>query len=384
MKSNSTPPPAVGARSSSATEPRIALVHEWLDSRAGSEKTFERMAANFPNAALFALTQSPDSGLDFDGRPVETTFLQRSTWLRQRRAVSLPIMPLAWLMRATIDADVLVTSSHAFSRYVRNNATVHLSYVYTPMRYAWLPQIDRRGDSWMAAPARKALKLLDAATVNRVDSFAAISTEVAQRIREYYGRDAAVIFPPVEIDRFKPPTRFEDREMFLLGISRWIPYKRLDLVISLGESMGIPVKIAGRGPGGEALRRQAEKSSVPVEIIESPSDVELAELYQRCRMVIFPAYEDFGIVPVEAQAAGAPVVAYGRGGSLDTVADGITGCLADAQSLSAFENAASAAFALGDVTEQAVAHASSFAPEVFDRTFSAWVNAGVDVAEAKR
>jgi glycosyltransferase involved in cell wall biosynthesis len=349
----------------------VALVHEWLDDRAGSEQTFERMARRYPEAQLYALTRNPDVEFAFD-RPVTTTFLQRSAWLREHRSVSLPLMPLAWMLMPRVEADIVVTSSHAFSRFVRSRARLVLSYVYTPMRYAWQPDVDTRGAGKLTAPARAALKALDRRSTRRVDAFAGISTEVVHRIQDFYDREARVIFPPVDLARFSPGA-WAERGDFILGVSRWIPYKRLDLVIQVGEALRMPVIIAGRGPEGQALRQLARRASVVVEVVESPSDEDLAELYRRCRLLVFPAIEDFGIVPVEAHACGAPVVALAQGGTRDIVADGRTGALSNSQSLRDLVDACRRALTLGDVTAAAARQAQMFSTPVFEREFGQWI-----------
>ncbi len=352
---------------------RMALVHEWLQSRSGSEKTFEQMSATFPDADLVALTENPDVEFQF-GRPVRTTALQRSRILAERRHLSLPLMPFAWSAMRKGNYDVVLSSSHAFARYFRAPGAVHLSYVYTPLRYAWLPGVDGRGDSRLLGPARWSLRVADRRSVAKVASFAAISNVVRERIERFYGRSATVIFPPVDVEFFGS-NQGAERGEFVLGVSRWIDYKRLDLVIAAAEHARLPVVIAGGGPLRSQLEHQARAASVPVRIVHDPSDDELRRLYQGAAAVVFPAEEDFGIVPVEAQAAGARVVALRRGGSLDTVLDGVTGVLVDEQDAQDFATGIRRALELP--SPDFASHVAQFSIEAFHNNLRSWVNSNL-------
>ncbi len=354
---------------------RLALVHEWLDSRSGSEKTFEQMSQTFPSADLYALTRSED--VDFQlGSEVYTTAIQRSRVLRARRSVALPVMPLAWKMLRPPSYDLVVSSTHAFARYFPARDAVHLSYVYTPLRYAWLPDIDGRGSRRVLAPARAALRTVDKASTRSVRSFAGISNVVCRRIESFYGRAATVVYPPVDTGFFRDkdasdPARLPLEGPFILGVSRWISYKRLDLVIAAGESIGLPVVIAGAGPDEAQLRSLANEVRVPVHFAKSPSDEALRDLYRAASVVVFPPEEDFGIVPVEAQAAGTPVVALAEGGSLDTVKHGSTGYLVERQDPALFGRAVEQAERLGPL--EASSHVEQFSIPSFRRSFRRWV-----------
>jgi glycosyltransferase involved in cell wall biosynthesis len=351
----------------------IALVHEWLASRSGSEKTFEQMAVTVPEADLYALSLDPDSGLVFD-RPVTTTFLQKSRLLGRRRDLALPAMPLAWKAMSVPEYDVVVTSSHAFSRYFRTGAATHLSYVYTPLRYAWLPGVDARAGGRALGPARAVLRRLDRRTTDGVTAFAGISTVVVDRIQQFYGRDAEVVFPPVDVDFFREPDDVE-RSDYVLGVSRWIRYKRLDLVIAAAELAGRPAVIAGSGPMEAELRALAEHASVPVTIVRSPTDTQLRRLYRGASVVVFPADEDFGIVPVEAQAADTPVVALRSGGSLDTVLHGSTGMLVEDQDALSFAEAIERAATLRPSLHPD--HVEKFSVGTFRTAFRSWIERSV-------
>ena len=178
---------------------RVALVHEWLHDRSGSEVLFEALAQTFPDANLYALTRDPDVAFDFGGRSVRTTFLDRPD-VRERRSLTLPLMPLAWSrLRAVQDYDVVVTSSHAFAKgFPGARRALHLNYCHTPMRYVWMPELDERVPAW-TAPLLAPMKLLDKRGACTVDAFAANSRATAERIERFYGRKATVIYPPVDV-----------------------------------------------------------------------------------------------------------------------------------------------------------------------------------------
>jgi glycosyltransferase involved in cell wall biosynthesis len=308
---------------------RIAVVNEWIDAYGGAEQVFEAIAQIFPTADVYALTAKPGVNLDFGGRPVHTTFLDRDP-LRERRGLTLPLMPLAWRLLGKPEYDLVISSHHAFAHanHLTRPGGKHLSYVHSPARYLWSADIDSRGDKWYLAPPKAVLRRYDLAVSERVDSYAANSSAVAARIRNFWGRASTVVHPPARVEYFNDGAKAEGRD-YVLGFGRWIPYKNLHLVIEAADIAGLPVKIAGRGPDRAPIDAAARAAKVPVEIIHSPSDAELRDLYQGAACLVFPTVEDFGIVPVEAQAAGVPVVAPASGGALDTVIPGSSGVLVD-------------------------------------------------------
>lgn len=307
---------------------RIAVAHEWLAVRAGSEKTFEAMAGALPGADLYALTLEPGVPFDFGGREVTTTLLDRSATLRHRRELTLPLMPLAWRLIATRrDYDKVLTSSHACVKaFPPAGEAEHWCYCHAPMRYAWDPDIDSRsrraGRAVRAGLA--ALRRWDLRATPRVDHFAANSSAVRDRIAAFYDRDSIVIHPPVDTEWYTPAAEPVERER-ALAVSRFIPYKRLDLAIEASARADVPLTVAGSGPGEDELRRLAADLGADVAFEISPSDERLRELYRTSLALVFPVNEDFGIVPVEAQACGTPVIALDVGGARDTVVDGETG-----------------------------------------------------------
>jgi glycosyltransferase involved in cell wall biosynthesis len=325
---------------------QVAVVHEWISSRAGSEQVFEALANLWPEADLYALSREPGVALDLGGRELHTTFLDRPA-LRGRRGLTLPLMPLAWRAVGKRDYDLVVVSHHAFA--ASNRLTKHgrtLAYVHSPARYVWSPDIDGRGGNPALAPVRRALKTYDRSVASRLTGVAANSQEVAKRIKKFWRRDAAVIHPPVDTDYFKgasEPCEVPLPPEFILGLGRWIPYKNHEMVIHVAEKLGIPAVIAGSGPLASRLRDVADRARTEVTLIEAPSRPVVRQLLQRASAFVFPTHEDFGMIPVEAMAAGTPVVALAQGGALETVADGVSGYLVERHDASAYAEAVTAA-----------------------------------------
>lgn len=352
---------------------RVAIVHEWLAKRAGSEKVFEELARIFPHADLFALTINPDVVFEID-RPVTTTLLQHHRMLRSSRALTLPLMPLAWKMLGRRRYDILISSSHAFARYFPVDVDYHFNYVHAPMRYAWTPEIDGRASSKLLAPARALLRSADLRSTDQVHSFAGNSTAVSERIQSFYGRDSKVIFPPVDLSRFTPSEDSRDRDDYLLGFSRWIPYKRLETVLRVAELLNRPAVIAGSGPEEQSLIEAAQRSKADVTFVKRPTDEELVDLYRRAAALVFPAVEDFGIIPLEAQACATPVAAIAEGGVLDTVVPGLTGEFAvratDAALAEATERAISLDLRLPEVAD----HLDRFSYATFRDDIIDWIS----------
>jgi glycosyltransferase involved in cell wall biosynthesis len=352
----------------------VALCHEWLNARHGSEKTFEAMAKALPAANLHSLTLNPSAGFDLGGRRVGTTFLDHPLLRSRPRSLQLPFMPLAWRYASRARYDVVVTSSHACAKGFRpGRQAIHLCYCYTPMRYAWLASVDqRRRRSAASALGERFLQRWDSHAVGWVDGFAAISTAVQHRIQQFYRRDATVIHPPVETGWFTPGET-AGRAGFALAVSRMVPYKRLDLAIRAAHSLRHPLVVAGSGPEESALRALAGELSADVRFVIGPSDEELRTLYRQAGVLVFPAEEDFGIVPVEAQACGTPVVAFGRGGALDTVVPGETGVLAAEQTAGALAAGIEAVLAGGFDAGACRRSAERFSPAQFRDSFLDWV-----------
>ena len=368
----------------STTHARGALVHEWVAQSGGSENVFEAFSEIYPEADLYSLWN--DSRGRFPGRTVNETWLAR-TPLRRSKVAALPFMPSTWRRLEDRGYDWALISSHLFAHHARFGNRTDLPrfvYVHSPARYIWSPDHDTRGAALPLRLASSLLKPMDWRRAQEGASFAANSAFVRDRIARSWQVDSRVIFPPVEVDAIQqvPDWRAELNaeeqavldalpKGFVLGASRFIPYKRLDLVVEVGVRTGRPVVLAGRGPELERLRAIGEAAPVPVHIIEGPSSAMLRALYQTTDLFVFPAVEDFGIMPVEAMAAGAPVLAQAVGGTAESVVPGLTGALITFDDPDEMRPAAEAAMA----TERAdrLKHARTFSRSRFDDEIHGWV-----------
>ena len=362
-----------------AAGPRTAVVHEWVAARAGAEQVFEALAGAWPGADLYALSRAPGVPLELGGRPLGTTALDHPL-TRDRRAATLPLMPLAWRAlgrgRAHEGYDLVVTSHHAFAAANRlaRPGGVHLAYVHTPARYVWSPELDGRGASPLLVPARRLLAGVDRRAAARLTAVAANSREVAARVERFWGREATVVHPPVDVDRFAPAAG--DRDLldlpagYLLALGRFVPYKNHALVVDVAERLRRPAVLAGAGPLAPALRERAATASVPVAVVEGPGDEQVRELLRRASALVFPTFEDFGLVPVEAMASGTPVVALARGGAAETVLDGVTGALVADHHPHAYAEAVARAEACSPA--RCTRRARGFGPQRFREELTAW------------
>ncbi|SCG72092.1 Glycosyltransferase involved in cell wall bisynthesis [Micromonospora echinaurantiaca] len=370
-----TPPVGQQGGLPALADSSVALVHEWFGVTGGSEKVFRHIADLVPHAERFVLWK--DSGVEEP--QLRESWLAR-TPLRHSKAAALPLMPMTWRTLTRQRFDVVISSSHAFAHTVKlgpPETTRHLSYVHAPARYIWSPAFDGRGSSPLLALPRRALQAVDVRFSRHVHSYAANSREVQARIRHYWRRDAVVVNPPVDVDYFSSAPAADQAQPrdYLLGVGRWIPYKRFDLIIEIAEAAGLPVVIAGSGPEEANLRRLAERVRVPVTVEVMPSMERLRQLYWGARALLFPVHEDFGIIPVEAQACGTPVIGINRGGLLETVVDGETGFLIDSTTPDRF---AALTARLGELhTDRIRANAATFSAATFAAKFSAWVTDAV-------
>jgi glycosyltransferase involved in cell wall biosynthesis len=317
------------------------IVHEWLEPHGGAEKVIDQMAEAFPNAPLWTLWN--DAPGRFDSSRVHETWLAR-TPLRKKKSLALPFMPLTWRNLGSADADWVLCSSHLFAHHARFSGEARekpkFVYAYTPARYIWTPEIDSRGTSLAAKIAAKPLRHLDARRAQEPHAIAAISRFVQERIQNFWDRDSTVIYPPVDVNAYNSIDdgvfTAEEEDIlsqlpgeFILGASRFVPYKQLDQVIRAGRAAGIQVVLAGNGPSLGSLRAMADEFPNLVTFVDRPSQTMLRELYRRSLVYVFPPIEDFGIMPVEAMATGTPVIARNYGGASETVLHGKTGYLVD-------------------------------------------------------
>jgi len=300
---------------------RVALVHDWLTGMRGGERCLEVFGELFPAADLYTLLHVPGSvSPAIENRRIVTSFIQRLPQAERRYRRYLPLFPAAVRAFDLRGYDLVLSSSHAVAKSVRVPAgALHVCYCFTPMRYVWDLYDDYFGPrSGLATrllmpPVAAWLRRWDRRTAAGVHQFVAISRFVADRIRRAYGRDADVIHPPVDVSRFRVD---EAPGEFYLVVSALTPYKRVDLAVEACNRLGRRLVVVGTGPEDRRLRALAGPT---VELLGWRDDAQTAELYARCRALLFPPLEDFGITPLEAMAAGRPVIAFGEGGARETV-----------------------------------------------------------------
>ena len=359
------------------------LVHEWLAEYGGSENVFDTFAEMFPAADLLCLWS--DVPNRYPGRTLQETSLARS-WIRRSKPATVPASLVTWRRREG-EHDWALISTHLFAHHYSEKRTGEglkkYVYVHSPARYIWEPELDRRGASPLVRLAAPPLRAVDRARAQEAYALAANSAFVAERIRRTWHRTATVIHPPVEVEKIRstveaPDLTAEEHRVlenlpatFVLGASRMVPYKALDLVIRTAVELDLPCVLAGSGPDEPRLRALAAEASVPVTFVPKPSDRLLYSLYRRCATYVFPAVEDFGLMPVEALAAGAPIVVGPVGGAREIVGDTKAGVIAE--STRPGHLAAAVGIAMGLDREQCRARAQDFSKEAFKERVHAWM-----------
>ena len=378
-KGPNRPEMAPGLRSRPALdEAQVAMVHDWLPVYAGAERVLEQMLHVMPQSELYSLIDSlPDGQRDFlQGRQVNTSFIQQLPFAKSKYRYYLPLAPIAIEQFDLTKYDVVISSSYAVAKGALTTADqLHISYVHSPIRYAWDLHFEylregglKRGfRSMLARAILHYMRLYDVSTASRPDVMVANSRTVARRIWRTYRREARVVYPPVDTQAFR---LHEQKDDFFLTASRLVPYKRIDLIVE--AFAGMPDKqlvVIGDGPEMERIK---EKATANVEILGYQSNEALQDHMQRARAFVFAAQEDFGIVPVEAQACGTPVIAYSRGGTAETVLPGETGVFFHRQTVPAVQQAVRTFEAERDTFEPARirAHAENFSIERFRKQFT--------------
>jgi len=331
--------------------PRVAVVHDWLTIPGGSEDVVIELLELFPQAELFTSVYDPRPWPAIIAeRPVHASFLNRIPTATRNYPKLLPLMNRAFESFDFSSFDLVLSSSHANAKNVHTRpGTLHVCYCHTPMRYAWEPEfLDGeeigRATRMLLPPLLGYLRRKDLAGAARPDVFVANSAHVAARIRRFYGREAHVVHAPVDVEHYLGIERQPAEDPFYLVFGRVVPYKRVDLALAAAELAGRRVKVAG---GGRALEAARAGAGPHAELLGRVSDEQRDALLAGARALLFPGEEDFGIVPVEAQAAGLPVIAYGVGGARETVRDGVTGVLFEPQT--------------GEALAEAIAHFETLA-----------------------
>jgi glycosyltransferase involved in cell wall biosynthesis len=361
---------------------RVAIIHDWLTGMRGGEKVLQAICELYPEATLHTLLRVPGTVSPIIERhPIRTSFVQRLPRVARYYRHYLPLFPTAVELFDLDRYDLVISSSHcAVKSVVPRGGAVHLCYCHSPMRYAW-DQFDAyfgpdqvgATRSWLMRPIMAGMARWDAGTAGRVNRFLANSQYVAGRIRRYYNRRSTVVYPPVDTEFYRPDPSGPSGPGALV-VSALVPYKRLDIALEACRLARVPLKVVGQGPEGARLRGA---SGADVQWLGWRSDEEIRELYRQAAVVLLPGTEDFGIVPVEAQACGTPVVAYAEGGARETVIPGHTGALVDEPSAAAF------AAAIRDIVDRAPdrgairANAERFSVAEFKRRFQGAVHGTV-------
>lgn len=340
---------------------KIALVHDWLTGMRGGEKCLEVLCELFPHAPLYTLVHIPGSVSSLiEDRPIYTSFIQQLPGAASQYRKYLPLFPKAIEGLDLTGYDLVISISVCAAKGVSARpGGLHICYCNTPMRYVWDQYEEYFGKGRAGLSTRLAmsvaapyLRAWDVRTADRVHHYIANSRNVQERISRIYHRESEVIYPPVDVDRY---TVLDRPREFALVVSALVPYKRVDLAVESFNRSGKRLVIVGKGPDLDRLRAVARPN---VEFLGWRSDEDLATLYQQASALIFPGEEDFGIVPLEATASGTPVVAYGKGGALETVIDGVTGVFFKDQTMDSLDDAISRAGSIawnaGRMREQAL------------------------------
>ncbi len=362
---------------------RVALVHDWLTAVGGAEKVLEALFETFP-AKLFTLVRDPKKleGTPFKEMDVKTSFIQKLPRAKSKYRSYLPLFPMAIEQFDLSDYDLVISSSHSIAKGALTHADqLHICYCHTPMRYAW----DLYQQYLKEAKLKSGLKgilakfflhylrIWDAHCSSRVDAYVANSEYVAKRIQKLYGKEATVIYPPVDVEYF---SLFENKEDFYLTASRMVPYKRMDLIVeAFGEMPDKKLVVIGDGP---EMAKVKEKAKGNVEILGYQKNGVLRSYLQRAKGFVFAALEDFGILPVEAQGCGTPVIAFGKGGARETVLENETGLFFEKQSVSSLVKAIESFEKREFDPKKIRVHAEKFRPEIFKEKFRALVAATVE------
>lgn len=347
---------------------KIALIHDWLNQVGGAEDVLTELVRMYPTAPIYTSIydrqRMPQSWQQW---PIRTLWLDRLPGIHTHHQRYLPLYPLAFGGLRLKEYEVVLSNKSGFCHGVQvAPGTRHICYCLAPTRYVWQFEAYAQRESLgrglrrLLQPMLSILKRWDYAAAQRVDQFVAISTEIQERIQKFYNRDSTIIYPPVQTDRFAPVADVED---YFLVVSRLIPYKRIDLAVEACTRLGLPLLVGGKGRDLERLQSIAGPT---VKFLGYVPDSELPGLMARCKAFLFPGLEDFGITPVQAMAAGRPVIAFRGGGALDYVLPGKTGELFDAQTTDSLAEALARFDPRNYHPEELQKHAQRFDVRVFE------------------
>ncbi len=357
---------------------KVAFVHHWLVNYRGGERVLQALCNLYPEADIFTHVFAPENLPDsFRQRRVFTSFINRLPKAAKWYPYYLPLMPLALERLDLRGYDLVISIESGPSKgVIVDPGATHLCYCNTPMRYIWDMSHDYMEQCgcvkrFLSAPLFHYLRMWDVTTAARVDSFACNSQFVAKRIKKYYRREAEVVYPPVDLDDFQVGT---EREDFYLLLGELVPYKRADIAIEACRKAGKRLVVIGGGPDLDALSRGAPRN---VSFLGRQEFPVVRDHLSRCRALLFPGIEDFGIVPVEAMASGAPVIAYRNGGAAETVIDGVTGHLFQEQTADSLGTAIKEFEEMNFKTDDLLKQAGRFSHQSFAENIQAFIQANL-------
>lgn len=367
-----------------------ALIHDWLKDFGGAERcveSFTNIWNDFDVYSLIDYLNDEDRETILKGKKAHTSFVQNLPKAKNKYRNYLPLFPLAIEQHDLSSYDVVLSSSHAVAKGVLTHSNqLHISYVHTPIRYAWdlyhqylhESGLDKGLKGKFAKYFLHKIRMWDISTANRVDYYIANSYYIARRIKKVYGKESTVIYPPVDVVRFK---LCEAKEEFYFTASRMVPYKKIDLIVEAFSKTDKKLVVIGAGPDMEKIKSKAGSN---IEILGFQSDEVLLDYMQRAKAFVFAAEEDFGIVPVEAQACGTPVICLGRGGTKETVIDGTTGVHFYNQTVGELLSAIKK-FEEYDFDYAAIRnHALKFSKERFEKEIEDFVNEKYEIFKKER
>lgn len=315
---------------------KLALVHDWLNQIGGAEDVLETLVEMYPQSPIYtSIYWREKMPVHWQKWDLHTLWIDQLPLIHQKHQTYLLFYPLAWRGLNLGNYDVVLTNKSGFCHGVKiGPSTMHICYCLAPTRYVWQYDAYMQRENipspiqFTLRPMMQLVKRWDYQAAQRVHHFIAISTDIQHRIKRFYNRESEIIFPPVEAaERFKPISKPDD---YFLSVGRLIPYKRVDLIVEACTRLNLPLKVAGKGRDLERLQAMAGPT---VEFLGYVSDEDLPDLFAHAKAFVFPGFEDFGITPVQAQAAGRPVIAYKGGGALDTVIEGKTGAFFETQTV---------------------------------------------------
>ncbi|MGB9811937.1 MAG: glycosyltransferase family 4 protein, partial [Dictyoglomus turgidum] len=357
----------------------VAVVHDWIVNIGGAEKVLKAILELFPDADVYTLVYLKDTlrKLGINNK-VYSSFISGLPFAKTKYSYYLPLMPLAIEQFDLSKYDLVISSSHCVAKGVLTKSyQIHICYCHTPMRYIWdlyFPylkehKLENGIKGIFVKPILHYLRIWDVSSANRVDYFIANSQNVANRIRKIYRRDSVVIYPPVDVERFLPSYKKED---YFMVLSRLVPYKKVDLVVETFNELNLPLVVIGDGEEMGKIKKMAKEN---IKILGWQEDDVVKEYLAKAQALIFASEEDFGIVSVEAQACGTPVIAYNRGGAKETVIDGETGILFEEQNVESLKKAVLRFLKERDnfQRDKIMENAKRFSEDRFKREFKSYI-----------